>query len=209
MRDAGTKLPTYPVTPGSKMSLCSRLSLLFSLAWLLPGVGLAAEPSPSGAASGAGTGPGPGCGGAPAGRLQASAKLQPREATASSDSDGAPAGGAIDGDRFSVEPGKSWKGGRGAGEWWWQATFDEPRAVGVILQINGDHPSMLQNAALRYVWQGSLDGRTWQDIEGTEVRAERRLFRAHRLPNPLHAKHLRLKIHEFVGEAPSLREVEF
>ena len=190
---------------GFKISSCSRLFLVFSLALLLPGCGLASERPASGGALGAGSG----AGGAPAGPSPAAEKLKPREASASSASDGALAGGAIDGDRFSSEPGKLWKGGRGAGEWWWQATFDEPCAVGAILQIGGDHPSGLQNAALRYVWQASLDGEAWQDIEGTEVRGERRLFRVHRLARPLQAKHLRLKIRECVGEAPSLREVEF
>src|SRR5262249_12796235 len=82
------------------------------------------------------------------------------EATASSSlADFAPAG-AVDGNRFSAEQGAAWKGQPGQKEWWWQVRFSQPRAIGAILQVQGDHSSFLRNAPQHYIWQGSLDGET-------------------------------------------------
>jgi len=80
--------------------------------------------------------------------------------------------------------------------------------VAAILQINGDHPSILSNAPRRYVWQWSQDGQSWQDLKETETRCERRLFRLHRLVNPCRARCLRIVVHESLGDAPTLREVK-
>jgi hypothetical protein len=80
--------------------------------------------------------------------------------------------------------------------------------VGAILQVHGDQPSILSNAPRRYRWQASLDGRNWQDLQETEVRKERRMFRLHRLVKAVRATYLRLMMDECLGEAPSLREVE-
>jgi hypothetical protein len=142
-----------------------------------------------------------GCAAAPASALG--------EASASSAMAGSSPGGAIDGDRFSIEPRRSWKGSPNDKTWWWQIHFPEPRSVAAILQINGDGPSILSGAPRRYVWQWSQDGRSWQDLKETETPRERRLFHLHRLAEPCRAAYLRIMIHECLGQSPTLREVEF
>jgi hypothetical protein len=87
--------------------------------------------------------------------------------------------------------------------------FREPRQVGAILQINGDHPLCRRNAPKKYVWQASLDGQTWDDLPETRVRDERRTFRIHRLKHFRQLRYLRLHIDEADGDSPVLREVEF
>lgn len=117
--------------------------------------------------------------------------------------------GAIDGDRFSTEPGAAWKGRKGDKSWWWQVRFPQTRDIGAILQINGDHPTVLRNAPRRYVWRWSLDGAIWHNLRETETMAERRAYRIHRLTEPVRAQYLRLHVFEAEGEMPTLREVEF
>jgi len=117
--------------------------------------------------------------------------------------------GAVDGDRFSIDAGSLWKGQEDAETWWWQVRFDKPRAIGAILQINGDHPGVLRNAARHYVWQTSSDGKTWRDLDETETKNERRLYRVHRLSESTLACFLRLKILAAEGKSPAIREVEF
>jgi hypothetical protein len=131
------------------------------------------------------------------------------EASASSTSADSSPHGAIDGNRFSAEGKAVWKGIGGARTWWWQVHFPEPRLVGAILQINGDHPTVLRNAPRRYFWRWSPDGVTWRNLRETETMAERRLFRVHRLHEPVHARALRLQILDAEGDAPTLREAEF
>jgi hypothetical protein len=131
------------------------------------------------------------------------------EASASTMAAGSSPGRAIDGDRFALGPGMFWKGAAGHKSWWWQVRFAEPRSVGAILQVHGDRPNVLSDAPRRYRWQASLDGRTWQELQGTEVREERRMYRVHRLAGASRAAWLRLMIDECVGDAPALREVEF
>ena len=97
--------------------------------------------------------------------------------SASSAQQGFSPAGAIDENRFDTATDHVWKGNANDGSWWWQCRWDEPRDVGAILQIVGDDPLVLQNAPRKYVWQASLDGQTWSDIEGTAVVAERRTFR--------------------------------
>src|SRR5262245_26991906 len=75
------------------------------------------------------------------------------EATASSSTAEFAPEGAIDGDRFSTEPATAWKGRKADKSWWWQVRFPQPRDIGAILQINGDHPTVLRNAPKRYVWR--------------------------------------------------------
>src|SRR5262249_27411154 len=60
-----------------------------------------------------------------------------------------------------------------------------------------------------YVWQTSQDGRTWRGLVETETKAERRLFRIHRLKKAEAVKFLRLRIIETEGKFPTLRGVEF
>ncbi len=129
-------------------------------------------------------------------------------ASASTTASGSPASGAIDGNRFALQPGAFWKGAGGEKTWWWQLRFSEPRRVGAILQVHGDQPSILSGAPSRYRWQASLDGQHWQDLSETEVRQERRLYRLHRLAAACRASYLRLVIDASLGEAPVLREVE-
>jgi hypothetical protein len=117
--------------------------------------------------------------------------------------------GAANGDRFALGPGSAWKGQSGEAGWWWQVRFDEPREIGAILQINGEHPTVFRNAPSRYGWQGSLDGRRWRALEGTETERERRSFRLHRLPAAARVQYLRLNIQAADGDFPTLREVEF
>jgi hypothetical protein len=129
-------------------------------------------------------------------------------ATASSASAGLTAPGAIDGQRFATKPGSAWQGRAGDAGWWWQVRFPRPRAVGALLQINGDHPLVFRNAPESYLWQISLDGKRWQDLPETHVKRETRLFRIHRLRKAHTAQYLRLKIAAAAGKAPTLREVE-
>ena len=130
-------------------------------------------------------------------------------ATASSYIDGFSPEGAVDGERFSVETGSVWKGRRGESNWWWQVAFVQPREVGAILQVAGDHEFVLRNAPRHYVWQGSRDGARWFDIDETFTHDERRLYRLHRFRQKRLVQFLRLKIDSVNGDAPALREVEF
>jgi hypothetical protein len=131
------------------------------------------------------------------------------EVDASSSTAGFAPKGAVDGDRFSTESDAAWKGRKGDKTWWWQVRYPEPRAIGAILQINGDHPTVLRNAPRRYVWRWSSDGVIWHNLRETETLCERRLFRIHRLNEPVRAQYLRLQIFEADGEFPTLREAEF
>jgi hypothetical protein len=101
--------------------------------------------------------------------------------TASSTGPGARPEGAIDGNRFDVEPSSTWKGRPGEASWWWQIEFSEARDVGAILQVHGDHDYVLRNAPRRYTWQVSQDGIGWEDLKETVTTDERRTFRIHRL----------------------------
>jgi hypothetical protein len=130
------------------------------------------------------------------------------QASASSTAAGSSVLGVVDGDRFSLKTGSFWQGATGDATWWWQIRFPQPQPVGCILQINGNHPSILSKAPRRYVWQCSEDGQTWRNLPETEINRERRLFRVHRLQKPHRAVSLRIMIHESVGEAPTLREIE-
>jgi GMP synthase-like glutamine amidotransferase len=80
--------------------------------------------------------------------------------------------------------------------------------VGAILQVNGDHSTVFQNAPRRYVWQWSEDARVWHDLKDTETHRERRLFRIHRLSSARDVRGLRILVSESAGDAPTLREVE-
>jgi hypothetical protein len=135
--------------------------------------------------------------------------LVPGEASASSTAAGSSPAGAIAGNRFSIEPRCVWKGSPNSKTWWWQVHFPKVRNLAAILQVNGDRPSILSNAARRYVWQWSEDGQSWQDLKETETPCERRLFRLHRLAGLCRAAYLRIMVNESLGEAPALREVEF
>ncbi len=117
--------------------------------------------------------------------------------------------GAVDGRRFSLEPGSAWKGDQGQKQWWWRIRFPERRRIGSILQVNGDHAFILRNAPERYVWQWSGDGRTWRDLAKTKTVRERRAFRIHRLATAKEVRYLRLHVSEVAGAFPTLREVAF
>lgn len=117
--------------------------------------------------------------------------------------------GAIDGDRFAVAPGTVWRGQADQATWSWQIVFAEPRRVGAILQVIGDHPLNLRNAPSAYVWQWSPDGTTWRDMPTARVRSEARMVRLFRLRRAYRVRGLRLRIAEALGEYPALREVEF
>jgi hypothetical protein len=131
------------------------------------------------------------------------------EALASSTAKGSTPRGALDGDRFSADPAKSWQGLGGERLWWWQVTFPKRRTVGAILLVMGDHDIALRNAPKTYVWQASPDGRAWEDLPETAVEDERRTFRLQRLPKARDVQALRLWIREAHGQFPTLREVEF
>jgi len=139
----------------------------------------------------------------------ASAVPPEAQLAASSTAVGTTAAGAVDGDRFSVDAESLWKGESGEEAWWWQIRFAQPQPVGAILQVNGDHSAILRNAPRRYVWQWSEDGRAWHGVKETETRRERRLFRIHRLASARKVRYLRMLVSQSVGDAPSLREVEF
>jgi hypothetical protein len=131
-----------------------------------------------------------------------------QETTASSSAPGYDPAGAIDGKRFATDKGTAWQGRAGERTWWWQVRFDQPRRVGALLQINGDHPLVFRNAPKSYVWQVSDDGTAWQDLSETAIKAETRAFRIHRLAEARTARFLRLRIDAAEGTAPTLREVE-
>jgi len=118
------------------------------------------------------------------------------------------AAGVQDGDRFSTQAGRAWKGKSSQSMWWWQIHFPQPRQIGSILQIIGDHETVLQNAPRRYMWRWSNDGKTWHNLLETQTMRERRLFRIHRLKKPVTCRYLRIEIFDCTGAYPTLREVE-
>ena len=130
-------------------------------------------------------------------------------ASASSSLEGFPASAAVDGERFSTRTGGAWRGQLGESNWWWQVSFPQPRDIGAILQITGDHEFVLRNAPKRYVWQGSRDGTKWFDLKETFTENERRIYRLHRLRQQHRVQFLRLKIEAVTGDFPALREAEF
>jgi hypothetical protein len=129
-------------------------------------------------------------------------------ATASSSTAGFEPSGALNGKRFACDKGTAWQGKPGEGGWWWQVRFSQPRAIGALLQINGDHQLVFRNAPKAYVWQVSDDGATWEDLAETNIKAESRMFRIHRLTKARTARYLRLRIDAAEGKFPTLREVE-
>ncbi len=135
--------------------------------------------------------------------------VPPARAEASSTSQGSRPQGVLDGNRFSVEPASLWKGRAGDASWWWQIEFPQPRDVGAILQVHGDHEYALRNAPRKYTWQASQDGKNWEDLKETATRDERRMYRIHRLERSRRVRWLRLAIATADGDAPTLREVEF
>jgi hypothetical protein len=148
--------------------------------------------------------------GAPPAKLLAADRYDMPDVSASSTEDGSFAGGAMDGDRFSADPKKAWRGKAGETSWWWQVRFPKPRTVGAILQVVGDHDLALRNAPKNYVWQASADGDAWEDLIETAVQDERRMFRLHRLTKAREVRAMRLAIRAAgEGELPTLREVEF
>jgi hypothetical protein len=128
--------------------------------------------------------------------------------TASSSQTDFPASGAHDGDRFSADTTRAWKGEPGKTNWEWQIEFDHPARLGAILMIQGDHEFVARNAASDYVWQVA-DGEVWHDLPGTQMKDDRRAYRIFRLPRQVQASRVRLKIGGVRGEYPTLREVEF
>jgi hypothetical protein len=137
-----------------------------------------------------------------------SVKLVPLQVSASSEHVDFPASAAADGDRFSRQRGKLWKGMPSATEWQWMADFGKTVSIGSILQIVGDEESFDAAAPLTYVWQVSEDGTTWRDLKSTQMKGDRRLYRIHRLSEPVRAKALRLLITGTAGAPPSVREIE-
>jgi uncharacterized repeat protein (TIGR03806 family) len=129
--------------------------------------------------------------------------------SASSTAPGSCPEGALDGNRFSLEPGSLWKGSAGEPAWSYTIEFPEPREVGAILQIHGDHEYVLRNTPKTYVWQTTTDGTHWEDLKETAVADERRLFRVHRLNGKRRVRTLRLAISAAEGELPAVRELEF
>jgi hypothetical protein len=117
--------------------------------------------------------------------------------------------GVIDGNRFSFATRSAWKGRQGESNWWWQIDFGQPRTVGAILQIHGDHEFVLRNAPQTYRWESSDDGARWRTLPGAAVTNELRLYRLHRLSAPGNARFLRLSISSAHGGLPTLREVAF
>jgi hypothetical protein len=127
--------------------------------------------------------------------------------SASGSAPGTSPGGVLDGDRFSTEPDSLWQGDSSAAHW--QITFPDSRRIGSILQINGDDSRVLRNAPRHYIWQISQDGQLWRSLGETLVRRETRMFRVHRLSEPVVTRHLRLLINLSHGSAPAVREIEF
>jgi hypothetical protein len=112
-------------------------------------------------------------------------------------------------DRFSTASGQVWRGAADDGPWWWSVKFPERRTVGSILQIVGADRDVRQDVPQAAVWQYSPDGRTWVDLPETRVAHNLRLYRIHRLRQPVAAHGLRLMIASSHGSAPVLREIEW
>jgi len=129
-------------------------------------------------------------------------------ATASSSSPDFDPAGAIDGKRFAMDKGSAWKGKPNERGWWWQVRFSNPRTIGALLQIQGDHLLVFRDAPRSYVWQASDDGKNWADLPETKITAENRMYRIHRLSKAIVARYLRLQIDAAEGTLPTLREVE-
>src|SRR6478609_1197792 len=89
------------------------------------------------------------------------------ESRASGSAAGSSPTGPLDGNRFSTDLKSLWKCSAASG--YWQCTFTEPRRIGAILQINGDHPELLQNAPRNYTWHMSNDGEVWRPLLETVV----------------------------------------
>ena len=130
--------------------------------------------------------------------------------SASSSMPGSSLQAAIDGDRFSVQPGSVWKGQR--------------RRILVVAERRvprsarrrsdpsdswrsrvcpaGTHPVATSGKRARM----ERNGRTCSETAATD---ERRTFRIHRLDHRRQVRFLRLAIASAEGEAPTVREVEF
>ncbi|HAM73400.1 MAG TPA: hypothetical protein DCM86_17340 [Verrucomicrobiales bacterium] len=128
--------------------------------------------------------------------------------SASSTAEGYSLSGPMDFDRFSVAPAHAWRSAPGDATPWWQVRFETPRRVGSLLQVVGDHPFVLRNAASHYVWEGSRDGNDWIPLATSPAAGDARLFRIHRLPKALELSFLRFRVTSPNGPAVVLREVE-
>lgn len=131
------------------------------------------------------------------------------EATSSSTSLDTAAQFAMDGDRFATETEHVWKGESNQSQWVWTCAFERPQAVGSILQIHGDDPTILRNAPREYCWQSTTESGEWEAIKSTTVVDETRTARIHRFERPITTRAVRLLIIAARGEYPTLREVEF
>lgn len=138
--------------------------------------------------------------------------LAPRahaEVTSSGSRPGMPATGASDGDRFSAGEGHAWSGVPGQSSWWIQFSFPEPRPIGAILRIVGDHEFVSRNAPKESVWEVSLDGEAWKRLPETWHADDRRIYRIDRLDRVEWCRMARLCINRAHGDAPVVREIEF
>jgi hypothetical protein len=132
-----------------------------------------------------------------------------RSCSASSSASRVNPAGAMDGNRFSTATQSLWRGKVNQPSWWWQVEFHQPRSIGAILQIFGDHPRNFRNAPRDYLWQFRQESGVWSDLPQTRIENEHRLYRIHRLPEAIRTGALRLQILSCDGKYPSLREVEF
>ncbi len=137
------------------------------------------------------------------------AQIKVQNATASSSEGSSEPLAAMDGDRFSTNASRIWRGAADGKRWFWSVKFDHPRKIGSILQIQGDHDFVLRHVPRDYLWQTSVDGRNWVDLPETTVAEESRIYRIHRLKRAVSATYLRLSIGSATGGFPVLREVEF
>lgn len=111
---------------------------------------------------------------------------------------------AFDGERYSTN--SAWRGSTGNTNWTWTIDFGEPRVLGSILQITGDHDFVFRNAPRDYRWRGSADGTNWSELAG--VSGERRIFRQHHFP-AARVRFAQLEISAADGAFPTVREIEF
>ena len=132
------------------------------------------------------------------------------EALASSNRNGSTPSGAIDADQFGIEPSQMWSGSEDAKTWWWQCRWEQPRLVGAILQIVGDDPLVLRNAPRRFVWQFSLDGREWVDLNETSIEVEGQNVPQGCIDSSTRRRmqYLRIRIDAAQGDFPAIRHVE-
>lgn len=102
----------------------------------------------------------------------------------------------------------SWSHERESGVWTYTLSFNRPRALTGLMQVNGRHPFVLREAPADYTWEARLADQSWRRIPGTTVQQETRIRRRHAFGRPVFASELRMKVTAWYGAEPALAVVE-